>query len=117
MTRRVRRDVVFGATVKETAQWLVLHRSVEDIARLRRELERIETRLGSYPRLGREVEVRRGWSIRVIRLGRLPYLIWYSFDASDVRGPIWLLLLMHERQDRDEFLHAAARRVLARSGW
>lgn len=117
MTRRVRRDVAFGAAVRETAQWLVSHRSVEDIERLRRELERVETRLGSYPRLGREVEVRHGWSVRVIRLGALPYLIWYSFDASDPRGPIWLLLLMHEKQDRDEFLRAAARRVLERSGW
>lgn len=112
MTRRVRRDVAFGATVRETAQWLVFHRSVEDIERLRRELERIETRLGSYPRLGREVEVRGGWSIRAIRLGRLPYLIWYSFDASDPRGLIWLLLVMHERQDRDEFLARARSRAI-----
>ena len=42
-------------------------------------------------------------SIRVVRLGRLPYLVWYAFDLTRPKAPIWLLLLMHEKQDRARF--------------
>lgn len=88
-------------------------------------LERVSRQPASYPGLGREVDLRAGPSVRVIRLGRLPYLVWYSFDPTDARAPVWLLLLMHEKQDRarfdpglfDGFVEAAARKVLERSDW
>ncbi len=34
---------------------------------------------------------------------RLPYLVWYFYDGADSDGPISLVLLLHERQDRARF--------------
>ncbi|MGH2499287.1 MAG: hypothetical protein ACRDF0_04240 [Candidatus Limnocylindria bacterium] len=33
----------------------------------------------------------------------LPYLVWYSYDTADPNGPLSLLMLLHEAQDRERF--------------
>ena len=31
---------------------------------------------------------------------RLPFLVWYFYDEADEGGPVSLVLLLHEKQDR-----------------
>ncbi len=33
----------------------------------------------------------------------LPYIVWYYYDIADTRAPVWLVMLMHEEQDRERF--------------
>lgn len=103
MSRRVRRHPYFRSQLGVTVRWLAAYRSKGEIARLRSVLRTITLRLASFPALGQELEEYAGRSIRVIRLGRLPYLLWYTFDPADRDAPVWLLFLMHEKQDRGRF--------------
>lgn len=95
--------------------WLTTHRTTDDAARLLAALGRMRATFGRFPGIGEAVvaqtrTARRGasrsgsaMSVRVLRLGRLPYLVWYGFDPELTIGPVWLLALMHEKQDRARF--------------
>jgi plasmid stabilization system protein ParE len=99
LSRRIHRDPAFAASLAETVRWLGAHRPAREAERLRHELDLLETRLSAFPRLGREVTVYRDRSVRVLRLGRLPYLVWYVVDPA-MRGPVTLVFFAHEKQDR-----------------
>jgi len=103
VTRSVLFDPAFRTSLRETLRWIAAHRPGLEVERLRAEVDRLTAHLGSFPRLGREVEVRGRSSVRVIPLRRLPYLVWYTFRPSARQGPVRLLLLLHEKQDRDRF--------------
>ena len=54
--------------------------------------------------LGEEVELRGSRSYRRFTIGgRLPDIVWYSYDIANGRAPLWLAMLMHEDQDRQRF--------------
>lgn len=65
---------------------------------------RFKERVGAFPGLGREVERRGSVAYCVRPVGEhLPYLVWYSYDTADQHGPVSLLMLLHEAQDRELF--------------
>jgi plasmid stabilization system protein ParE len=103
LTRRVLLGRRFRDGLRDVTEWLATERPVSEIERLRIEIDHLEGRLRAFPRLGREMAVHQGSSLRVVRLGRLPYLVWYSCKPDDPDAPVWLLLLMHEKQDREPF--------------
>ena len=76
----------------------------EQRANLRAGLAAFRRRFAKHPGIGVEVERRGAHSYRVFTIGRgLPYLIWYVYDAEDPNGPVSLLMLLHEAQDRQRF--------------
>lgn len=84
-------------------QWLTVHRTTADATRLLAALARMRVTLGRFPGIGEAVVERANLSVRVLGLGRLPYLVWYGFEPDMRSGPVWLLALMHEKQDRARF--------------
>ncbi len=83
--------------------WLRAHRRATDAERLLSALQRMRATLRRFPGIGGSVVERPGMSVRVVGLGRLPYLVWYSFDLDEPADPVWLLSLTHEKQDRERF--------------
>lgn len=83
--------------------WLTTHRTPDDATRLLAALGRMRATLGRFPGIGEAVAQRTGMSVRALRLGRLPYLVWYGFDPELRTGPVWLLSLKHEKQYRARF--------------
>ena len=61
-------------------------------------------RVCAFPGVGQEVERRGTVTYRVRLLGDpLPYLVWHSFGERAPKGPVSLLMLLHEAQDRTQF--------------
>lgn len=57
-----------------------------------------------HPGIGELVESRAAHVVRVVPIGgRLPYLVWYTYDPADESAPVWLVALHHEKQDRERF--------------
>ncbi len=91
----------FTADVLAHVRWLVGHRSVDQVDRLRAGLALLRRRLAANPAIGELREQRGTVSLRATRIGgRLPYLVWYYFDETDETAAVWLLMLQHERQER-----------------
>lgn len=84
--------------------WLRRHRSGEQIANLRQALRTFLGRVTAFPAAAQEVEECGTICYRVRLLGEpLPYLVYYSYDDADDNGPVSLLMLLHESQDRERF--------------
>lgn len=76
----------------------------EQRANLRAGLAAFRRRIATHPGIGAEIERRGAHSYRVFTIGRgLPYLVWYVYDVADAGGPVSLLMLLHEAQDRQRF--------------
>lgn len=76
----------------------------EHRANLRAGLAAFGPRVAKHPGIGAEIERRGAHSYRVFTIGRgLPYLVWYVYDVEDAGGPVSLLMLLHEAQDRQRF--------------
>ncbi len=76
----------------------------EQRANLRAGLAAFRRRVARNPGIGAEIERRGAHSYRVFTIGRgLPYLVWYVYDVADPSGPVSLLMLLHEAQDRQQF--------------
>lgn len=102
--REVRYHTSFGRDLAERLRWLGLVRPAEHRANLRRALVAFKEQLADFPVLGEEVERRGSRTYRRFTIGRpLPYIVWYYYDLADEQAPVWLLMLMHERQDRERF--------------
>lgn len=71
-------------------EWSRVDRLIEDVVRL-------ADRLARFPELGRELARERGWTLRRIAIGRLPYLVWYRHDPAHA-GVIKMIRLFHSRQ-------------------
>lgn len=75
-----------------------------EVAALHAALRSFRRRVAAHPAVGKEVERHGTVSWRVFPLStRLPYLVWYFYDETDVRAPVSLVLLVHEAQDRATF--------------
>lgn len=83
--------------------WVRAHRGIEEAERLLSALQRIHATLRRFPGIGASVAERPDLSVRVIALGRLPYLVWYGYEVDDPAAPVWLVSLRHEKQDRERF--------------
>ena len=58
----------------------------------------------AFPGLGEEVERRGSRTSRRFTIGGpLPDIVRYSDDVANERAPVWLVMLMHEDQDRERF--------------
>lgn len=93
----------FRDDVEAVLHWLRAHRRSEDGERFLSALQRMRATLGRFPGIGGSVVERSGVSVRVLGLGRLPYLVWYAYESGDPATPVWLLVLKHEDQDRARF--------------
>lgn len=103
MARAIRYHESFKDDLVERVRWPRQHRPLEQIANLQRALAAFTERIAAFPGLGEELERRGGRSYRRFTIGgALPYIVWYYYDADD-RTPVWLLMLMHEDQDRERF--------------
>lgn len=104
MARAIRYHQQFRQDIQHRARWLRRNRPVQQAANLQRALARFVQRVTAFPAVGEEVEKRGTLSYRVRPLGDpLPYLVWYAFDESNPDGPVSLLMLLHEVQDRARF--------------
>ncbi|MEP6893643.1 MAG: type II toxin-antitoxin system RelE/ParE family toxin [Gaiellaceae bacterium] len=104
MARRVRNDKNFNRDIASRVRWLAQHRVPEERASLRAALAAFSERVAPHPGIGEEIERRGTHSYRVFTIGRhLPYLVWYLYDIDDPTGPVSLLMLLHEAQDRERF--------------
>jgi plasmid stabilization system protein ParE len=104
VARPVRYHVQFAADLAVQVRWLRQLRPAEQRTNLQKALATFEERVGEFPGLGREIERRGSVAYCVRPVGEhLPYLVWYSHDTADQRGPISLLMLLHEAQDRERF--------------
>ncbi len=104
MTRRVRYHPTFAADLAAQVRWLRAQRPDEHRTRLRSALTAFIQRIGRFPAIAREIERRGSVSYRAAPASdRLPYIIWYSYDDAEPVGPISLLRLFHEAQDRERF--------------
>ena len=93
----------FRADLAARMKWLAANRPVQQIDNLESALDGFRRLVATNPGMGREIALRDGRSYRVFGLGRLPYLVWYFYDVGRPAGPVWLALLMHEKQDRERF--------------
>ncbi len=104
MARAVRYDERFLQDLRDRVRWLERNRPPEQREHLQQGLERFVREVALFPALVEEVRRRGAISYRVSALARpLPYLVYYSYDEADADGPITLLLLLHEAQDRARF--------------
>ena len=104
MPRRVRYHDAFRRDLGARAHWLAAHRRLEERQALRVAVGAFVRRVAMHPGLGVEVDQRGAQSYRVVPIGgRLPYLVWYGYDIVDERGPVSLLMLLHDLQDRERF--------------
>lgn len=104
MARRVRYHENFRSDLAARVSWLQADRPPEERAGLRKALASFSRRIARFPRIGREVDRRATISYRARPIGGpLPYIIWYSYDMVDASGPVSLLMLLHESQDRERF--------------
>lgn len=104
MARRTRYHSQFRQDLADRVRWLQRNRPPEQRANLARALRAFAERVADFPAIGHEVEQRGTVSVRVRAIGGpLPYLVWYSYDTADEGGPVTLLMLMHEAQDRERF--------------
>lgn len=104
MARRVRYDAQFRADLAERVRWLQRYRPPEQRKNLARAIASFEERVAAFPGMGQELTLRGTVSYRARPLAEpLPYLVWYSYDTARADGPISLLMLLHESQDRERF--------------
>lgn len=104
MRRAVRYHASFTNDLVERVRWLREHRPPGQRRTLRAALAAFIKRIAAFPGIGEEMERRGSRSFRRFTLGRpLPYVVWYHYDLADERSPVWLLMLMHEDQDRERF--------------
>ena len=104
MARRVRIEENFRRDVAARVRWLAEHRPPSERANLRAALMVFGQRVALHPGIGAEIERRGPSSYRLFTIGRhLPYLVWYTYDVEDLTGPVSLLMLLHEAQDRERF--------------
>lgn len=104
MARGVRSEQNFKRDVAARVRWLAERRPSEERANLRAALTVFGQRVALHPGIGAAIERRGTNADRVFTIGRhLPYLVWYTFDVEDPTGPVSLLMLLHEAQDRERF--------------
>ena len=104
MARAVRYHASFKNDLAERVKWLRINRPPQQRSNLRTLLAAFKERIGAFPGLGEEIELRGTHSYRRFTVGRtLPYLIWYYYDTANQASPVWLAMLMHEDQDRERF--------------
>lgn len=104
MARPVRYRETFRKDLVAQVSWLRDHRPPEQRVRLRAALAAFTKRVAAYPGIGSEIEHDGVASYRVFHLGAgLPYVVWYIYSVTDARGPVRLLMLMHDAQDRERF--------------
>ena len=93
----------FQADLRERLRWLAANRPPRQIDNLEEALVDFVRLVGANPGLGLEVAQRGGRTYRVFGLGKLPYLVWYFYAVEDPAAPVWLTMLLHEKQDRERF--------------
>ncbi|MBA2370316.1 MAG: type II toxin-antitoxin system RelE/ParE family toxin [Chloroflexi bacterium] len=104
MGRAVRYHTSFKHDLAERVRWLRQHQPSEQRENLRTALAAFTERIPTFPGVGEEVERRGNRSYRRFMIGStLPYIVWYYYDIADTRAPVWLVMLMHEDQDRERF--------------
>jgi plasmid stabilization system protein ParE len=104
VARPVRYHQTFEQDVAAQLSWLRRHRAPSDRNRLSAALTLFTRRVGAHPAVGHEIERHGVDSYRVFHLGAgLPYLVWYAYSLEDGRGPVRLMRLLHESQDRERF--------------
>ena len=100
MQCRTRYTTAFLDAVAAQNKWLKKNRAARDRQRLRAALARFRQTITANPRIGFESEKVGSFTVRAYPLSGLPFLVWYSFDESDAKAAIWLLMLWHESEDR-----------------
>lgn len=104
MPRRIRYHDRFRQDLRERAAWLRRNRPPQQLANLQEAVRTFVRRAIEFPGAAAEVKRRGTTSYRVRLLGEpLPYLVYYSYDEADEDGPVSLLMLLHEAQDRERF--------------
>jgi plasmid stabilization system protein ParE len=104
VARPVRYQIQFAADLAAHVEWLRRHRPAEQRVNLRRALATFKRRVGEFAGLGREIERHGSVAYCVRPVGEhVPYLVWYSYGTADQDGPVSLLMLLHEAQDRERF--------------
>ncbi len=104
MGRPVRYHRLFLADLAARVAWLDRNRPTEQLDNLQQAVTAFIGRISDLTAAAHEDRRRGAVSYRVCLLAdRLPYLVWYSFDESKLNGPVWLLMLLHEAQDRAQF--------------
>ena len=104
MRRAVRYHASFTIDLVERVRWLRRHRPPDQRRTLRAALAAFTERIAAFPALGEEMERRGTRTCRRFTIGSpLPYIVWYHYDLANERAPVWLLMLMHEDQDRERF--------------
>jgi plasmid stabilization system protein ParE len=104
VARSLRYHRQFRQDLQGRARWLKRNRPPEQLTSLQQAVNTFVHRVTAFPALGTEVEKRGTISYRVRLLGEpLPYVVWWSFDEGDPDGPVSLLMLLHEAQDRARF--------------
>ncbi len=104
MARPVRYHASFKDDLTRRVKWLRTNRAPEQRANLRAALAAFKERIGAFPGLGEEIELRGTRSYRRFTIGGpLPYIVWYYYSTANERTPVWLAMLMYEDQDREGF--------------
>lgn len=104
MGRPVRYHRQFLADLAARVEWLERNRPADQRDTLQQAVTAFVVRVSDFPAAAHEDRRRGGVSYRVCLLADpLPYLVWYSFDESKPNGPVWILMLLHEAQDRAQF--------------
>lgn len=102
--RPIRYHEQFRQDLRARADWLARHRPPQQLANFERALTGFIGRVSAFPGAAEETAKRGTISYRVRLLaGPLPYLVWYSYDEADADGPVSVLMLLHELQDRERF--------------
>ncbi len=104
MARTIRYHRSFVVDLAARVRSLRRHRPAAQVPNVRDTLKTFNDRVARFPGIGHEIE-RRATNAYCVRPAgdHLPYLVWYSYDTADPDGPVSLLMLMHEAQDRERF--------------
>lgn len=100
----MRRQLVYSARFKDALRddllLLVLRREVQWIDLLEADLAELEQLVSAFSRAGR-LKARRGSrELRMMPLGRTPFVVWYVAEPDDATAPIVLLRLFGVRQKK-----------------
>lgn len=98
--RRVRGHHDFRADYLAQLRWLAERGEDVWMQGLLEGTLRIAKTLADFPAMGSKRDVRGAVELRSLRYPKLPYLVWYVYDSSDLDADLWLVRLFHSHQRR-----------------
>lgn len=98
MRRKLFYSARFRDALRDDLLFLVLRREVQWIDLLEADLSELEQLVSAFPRAG-SLKARRGSKeLRMMPLGRTPFVVWYVAEPDDATAPIVLLRLFGVKQ-------------------